>query len=355
VERVLEREWEQPVADVLADVEPVAAAAASVGQVHRARLADGSDVAVKVQYAGVEEAIRADLQNVGMLTRLAKVIAPGIDASALAREVRDRVIEELDFELEAGNQRQFARAYRGHPFICVPRVHTALSRRRVLVTDWVDGTGFDAVRDGDQDDRDRFGEIFFRFYFGSLHRLRAFNADPHPGNLIALDDGRIAFLDFGTVGQMSPARVDLMKRTALAAVADDAEAFHAAINDLGYLARPDRLAGKRLLEAMRASGSWFLEDREVTIDAPLVRAAISSTSDPRSGFYDVIRNGRMPPQDILFRRMEASVVSVLAMLEATANWSAIAHEWWADGPPATALGEADQAFWSSRQPPVSPL
>jgi predicted unusual protein kinase regulating ubiquinone biosynthesis (AarF/ABC1/UbiB family) len=340
---------------VLAEVDETAAAAASVGQVHRGRLHDGREVAVKVQYPGVEEAIRADLQNVGMLTRIAKVIAPGLDAGALAREVRERVIEELDYELEASNQRFFARAYRGHPLIHVPAVMTEHCRRRVLVCEWVDGAGFDAVRAREQGKRDRFAEIFYRFYFGSLHRLHAFNADPHPGNAMALADGRVAFLDFGTVKRMPAERVKLFGAAALAAVADDEERFHAVIDELGYLARPDRVTGRRLLESMRAGGSWFIEDRDVTVDAPLVRAAIAATTDPRSGFFDVMRHGRMPPDDILFRRMEASVVSVLAQLNATANWFRIAHEWWTGAPPATPLGEDDQAFWSSRQPPRSPL
>jgi hypothetical protein len=202
------------------------------------------------------------------------------------------------------------------------------------------------VRTWAQPERDRFAEVFYRFYFGSLHRLHAFNADPHPGNSLALSDGRVAFLDFGTVKRIPPERVALFASSALAAVADDEERFHETVNQLGYLARPDRVTGRRLLESMRAGGSWFLEDREITIDAPLVRAAIAATSDPRSGFLDVMRNGRMPPGDILFRRMEASVVSVLAQLEATANWLRIAMEWWSDGPPATPLGEADQSFWS---------
>ena len=129
--------------ELFAEFEPEAFAAASIGQVHRATLHDGREVAVKIQYPGVAEALEADLRNAGMLLRLAKALAPGLDAKAVAAELRERVLEELDYEFEAQNQRTFARAYRGHPFIYVPDVLTRLSRRRVLVTEYVEGVGFE--------------------------------------------------------------------------------------------------------------------------------------------------------------------------------------------------------------------
>ena len=119
-------------------------------------LHDGREVAVKIQYPGIDAAIRADLSNAGMILRLAKAIAPGLDAKAVAEELRERVLEELDYEHEAQNQRSFARAYRGHPFICVPDVVTRLSRSRVLVTEYVEGIGFEEVKQLDQEERNRF-------------------------------------------------------------------------------------------------------------------------------------------------------------------------------------------------------
>src|SRR5436309_3461941 len=135
VKAVLEDELEEPVEGLFEEFEHDAAAAASIGQVHRAVLPDGRKVAVKVQYPKVAKALEADLSNAGMILRLAKAIAPGLDARAAARELRERVLEELDYEYEAQNQRTFARAYRGHPFIYVPDVVTRLSRRRVLVAE----------------------------------------------------------------------------------------------------------------------------------------------------------------------------------------------------------------------------
>ena len=137
------------------------------------------------------------MQNLGMILRLMKRIAPGLDVKATAEEIRSRIDEELDYELEAQNQRSLARIFRGHPFIVVPDVVTALSRERVLVTEFVYGRGFDEIKQLDQATRDRVGEIVFRFYFGCMYRHHQFSGDPHPGNFLLLDDGRVAFLDFG--------------------------------------------------------------------------------------------------------------------------------------------------------------
>ena len=203
VRKVLEEEWEGDTPeDLFEDFDEEATAAASIGQVHRAVLPDGRTVAVKIQYPGVAEAVRADMQNAGMILRLAKALAPGLDAKAAAEELKERVLEELDYEFEAQNQRSFARGYRGHPFIYVPDVITRLSRRRVLVTEWVDGVGFDEVKQLPQDEKDRFAEIVFRFCFGSIYHLQHFNADAHPGNYILMDDGKVAFLDFGMTKQL---------------------------------------------------------------------------------------------------------------------------------------------------------
>src|SRR5919112_1878704 len=145
--KVIEDDLGEKLDDVFAEFREEAVAAASIGQVYRGRLHDGRDVAVKVQYPGVAQAVRADLQNLGLIMRVAKRIAPGMDAKAMTAEIRERLTDELDYEHEAQQHRAFARAWRGHPFIYVPDVVTSLSAEKVLVTDWVDGTGFEEVRE----------------------------------------------------------------------------------------------------------------------------------------------------------------------------------------------------------------
>src|SRR3954469_3414061 len=239
VKSVVEEEVDgEPVEELFEDFEHEAAAAASIGQVHRAVLPDGRRVAVKVQYPGIAEALRADLQNAQMLIRMAKALAPGLDAQAAAVELKERVLEELDYEFEAQNQRSFSRAYRGHPFIYVPDVITRLSRRRVLVTEWVDGHGFDYVKEQPQDGRDRFAEIVFRFCFGSIYHLQHFNADAHPGNYLAMDDGKVAFLDFGMTKQLDKEQIALEIAALEAAYEDDPERLRKALGDLGFLHKP---------------------------------------------------------------------------------------------------------------------
>ena len=222
VEKVLEEEYDgEPLSELFAEFEHEAFAAASIGQVHRAELLDGRIVAVKIQYPGIAEALDADLRNAGTIVRLARALAPGLDAKAIAKELRERVMEELDYEYEAQNQRTFSRAYRDHPFIYVPEVITRLSRRRVLVTELVEGLDFEQVKALPHEERSRFGEIVFRGSFGSIYHLQHFNADPHPGNYILLADGRVAFLDFGMTKKLDHEQIVLEQRAFDAASRDD--------------------------------------------------------------------------------------------------------------------------------------
>ncbi|HEV2723692.1 MAG TPA: AarF/ABC1/UbiB kinase family protein, partial [Thermoleophilaceae bacterium] len=173
--RVIEDDLDQPLDEVFSRFDEEAVAAASIGQVYRATLkgtagsrSAGREVAVKVQYPGVAPAVRSDLQNLGLIMRVAKRIAPGMDAKAMTAEIRERLSDELDYEHEAQSQRAFAREWRGHPFVVIPDVITSLSHERVLVTEWVDGIGFEEIRQLPPAERDRFAEILFRFFFGSL-------------------------------------------------------------------------------------------------------------------------------------------------------------------------------------------
>ncbi|MDP9188854.1 MAG: AarF/ABC1/UbiB kinase family protein [Actinomycetota bacterium] len=349
VSEVLEEEYEgQPLERFFSSFDEEATAAASIGQVHRATLRDGTDVAVKVQYPGVAEALESDLANAGILVRVAKALAPGLDAKAIAGEIRERVLEELDYEFEAQNQRSFARAYHDHPFIYVPQVHSRLSRRRVLVSDWVEGHGFEHVRSLPQDERDIFGEIVFRFCYGSIHHLRHFNADTHPGNYLLMEDGRVAFLDFGMTKRLSESQIVLEQRAIDAATRDDADRLLEALDDLGFLHNPKRIDAERLMDHVRLVGGWYLEDRELEITPERVMKMIEVTSDPRSEFFDILRKEALPADELMGRRMETGLLAVLAQLRATANWHRMMREWVYADPPSTVLGEAEWRYFAKR-------
>ena len=234
VRSVLEEEWTEPAEELFEDFEHEAAAAAldragaprgAARRPHRGR---------QDQYR-VASAIAADMQNAGMILRMAKALAPGLDAGAAAAELKERVMEELDYELEAQSQRAFARGYRGHPFIHVPDVVTRLSTERVLVSEWVDGAAFEEVQAGSQPERDRFGEIVFRFCFGSIYHLQHFNADAHPGNYLQMPDGRVAFLDFGMTKHLDDDQIELEIAALEAVFDDDPEELRVALHDLGFL------------------------------------------------------------------------------------------------------------------------
>src|ERR687895_76766 len=159
---VIEEEFGKPVEDVFASFDDSPVAAASIGQVHRAELPSGEDVAVKVQYPGVDEAVRADLKNVSAMTKLAVAIAPNLDPKEVAEEVRERVLEELDYRREAANQKRFAKMYEGHPFIVVPQVYPRYCRTRVITQEFIEGRPFMSALEWPQEERDRLGEILFR-------------------------------------------------------------------------------------------------------------------------------------------------------------------------------------------------
>ena len=232
------------------------------------------------------------------------------------------MLEELDYEYEAQNQRAFARGYRGHPFIHVPDVVTRLSTGRVLVSEWVDGAGFDDVKELPQAERDRFAEIVFRFCFGSIYHLQHFNADAHPGNYILMEDGKVAFLDFGMTKQLDKEQIEL-EIAALEAVFDeDPERLRVALHDLGFLNKPRKVDAEKLMAHVMTVGGWYMEDRDVTIDSQLVMDAISAVSDPRSEFFDLMRRENVPANELMGRRMEVGVMAVLGQLTATRNWYA---------------------------------
>jgi predicted unusual protein kinase regulating ubiquinone biosynthesis (AarF/ABC1/UbiB family) len=347
VKDVLEEEWEAPVEDLFSEFEHEALGAASIGQVHRAVLGDGRRVAVKVQYPEIADALESDMDLVSVLVSLGRVIAPGLDPKLVAGELRERVLEELDFELEGQNQRTFARAYRGHPFVYVPEVVTRLSRRRVLVTEWVDGIHFEEILRLDQSARDRVGEIIMRFFYGSMERVGRFNTDPHPGNYLLCRDGKMAFLDFGntaTVGDRA------LLRTALDAVLrDDADAFAAAVDRLGYVRDMESVDRELLMTQALAIGDWYLHDRELRIDPDYVASVLAALMDPRAveGSLRLVRQLKLPPEEIWLRRVETSVLAVLGQLRAKRNWHRIMLDI-LGGEPATELGHLDAEFWKAR-------
>jgi predicted unusual protein kinase regulating ubiquinone biosynthesis (AarF/ABC1/UbiB family) len=355
LEKLMRQEFGGPLRRVFSDFDERAFAAASIGQVHRATTLDGDAVVVKVQYPGVAEAVETDLRNATLLLPLVKRLAPGLDAKALAAELRERIGEELDYELEAQNQRRIERLMRGHPFVRVPRVRTDLSTRRVLVSEYIEGERFEAVRRADEGQRDRYGEIVFRFYFGLLYRARIALGDPHPGNYLLCPDGQVCFLDFGLLRDVDAARVGDERAIALAVRDGDPAALKAALLAGGYLpaSRADAVDADWALSLMRMAIKWYAVPGERRFSPEDARRGRDRDrerpdSEQRAAMKTQVNQFTLPPESILIRRMHGIVAVVLEQLRAGADWGAIAAEYLHGEPPATSLGEAEADFFARR-------
>jgi predicted unusual protein kinase regulating ubiquinone biosynthesis (AarF/ABC1/UbiB family) len=346
MKRVIEAEYGDPVSEVFAEFDPDPIAAASIGQVYRARLHDGRAVAVKVQYPGVAAAVRADMQNLGMIMRLMKRVAPGLDVRAIANEISERIGEELDYELEASNQRSMARIYRDHPFILIPDVVASLSHERVMVSEFVEGRGFEELKDAPQAERDRIGEIVFRFYFGSMYRHHQFSGDPHPGNFMLLGDGRAAFLDFGLFKRIDAGVAEFELEAQRLTVAEDGVRLIEHLVAGGFLAEPDRYTPEQILAQAHDLTWWYTDDAELELSPEIATQVMIDMSDPRSRYYAQMRHETLPPDHLFGRRTETLTLAVMSQLRARGNWHRVAREWMFGDDPQTALGRDEAAFYA---------
>ena len=353
LQKLMREEFGGPLDRVFSQFDERALAAASIGQVHRAVTVDGEDVVVKIQYPGVAEAVETDLRNATLLLPLIKRLAPGLDGRALLAELRERIGEELDYELEAQNHRRIERLMRGHPFVRVPRVYTELCTRRVLVSEYVEGERFEVVRRLDEAQRDRYGEVVFRFYFGLLYRNRIALGDPHPGNFLLCPGGRVCFLDFGLLREVDAGRVAQERAIAAAVRAGDAPSLKAALVAGGYLpaGHADSVDAEFALGLMRMAIKWYAvpgERRFSPDGARRGRDRQRPDDEERSAMKMQVNRFTLPPETILIRRMHGVVAAVLEQLRAGADWGAIASEYLHAGSPATPLGQAEAEFFARR-------
>jgi predicted unusual protein kinase regulating ubiquinone biosynthesis (AarF/ABC1/UbiB family) len=345
VRRVIEKDLDARMRDLFDDFDEEPFALASLGQVHRARTAEGADVAVKVQHAGLAESVEADLRSLGLVGPLIKRLAPRLDAGAVLAEIRERISDELDYEVEAQHQRQVERRFRGHPHVRVPRVHTALCTRRVLVTEYVEGLGTDAIADLSDPERDRIGEVAFRFFFGLTWRDGIVAGDPHPDNCILSPDGRLCVLDFALLRDIDAAYRQGERDIMQALAVGDAERVHDGLSSLEYLPDPGALDPGALLEHLNAAGQWLITPGFRRIDTEYVGRIVELGYPPRSPHFAAMRRMRMPPPTLLMRRMELQLLSLLGELRAGADWGAISAEHHSATPPSTAIGREDHAFF----------
>jgi predicted unusual protein kinase regulating ubiquinone biosynthesis (AarF/ABC1/UbiB family) len=337
VEQVFREEYGTTPAKLFRRFEREPFAAASIGQVHRAVMDDGTRVAVKVQYPGVREAIEHDLANVGVMVALAGTLSRGLDAGPIISDLKDGILGELDYVAEARSQQRFYDEFHGHAFVRVPRVFHEPTTARVLVQEYFDGRPLADAHRLPQAERDRIGEIIFRYAFGSIYRHRLFNGDPHPGNYLLLDDGAVAFVDYGCVAEFSETAIAGFKGVITALLADDREAWRAAIEDVGILKRGAPFTTAQLYEHMHWYWKPILED-EMTFTPELAGEMVRHNTQTFGEGGRINQWCNVPEGMVFLTRINFGLAGLLAGLLARGPWRAIVREYIEGAPPATELG-----------------
>ena len=353
---VLVRELGRPVESVFAEFDWEPLAAASIGQVHSARLNDGRDVAVKIQYPGVADAVSADLKNTELLATFLSLVVGGLssrrmslDLRGVAREIGDRIAEELDYRLEAASQAEFAKHYRGHPFIHVPQVIGELCTARVLTQELVRGLSWSDAPSATQGLRDQWGEAIHRFVWGSYKRLSMFNADPHPGNYLLHTDGSVSFLDFGSVKRLRRDQVQLIDAIFRECARNDVLGTWRASVEAGCWRSSDPVTPEEVFAYNREDNAMLWAEEPFILTPAYVAKGIERRFSLTGPSGNALRHSTMPPEFTFMIRMEMGLASVVAQLRPCSHWSSISAERLEGAAPLTAMGQREHAFFEERK------
>ena len=325
VERVIKEELGKEPDLLFARFDRAPLASASIGQVHRAQLIDGTEVVVKVQYPGVGDAIRADLKNTGMLMMMVQTFSPNMDARAIVDELSARILEELDYVQEATNQEEMGALYQDHETVVVPRVFRSRSSGRVLTTEYQPGQTFYEFLEHATDAQKNAAVMTMReFVFDSLWFHNLFNGDPHPGNYIFMEGGRIAFIDFGCVKRFSPRFMDDFRVLNHAYLTGDKDAYFSKACEMQFI-KPGyehKVTSQWLWDYAR----WFylplLEDADFAFTPDYCSQALSQL------FGENMTKLNMPPEYVVLNRITFGLNSILSRMQASANWRRLSKQYY---------------------------
>jgi predicted unusual protein kinase regulating ubiquinone biosynthesis (AarF/ABC1/UbiB family) len=338
-EQMVKQELGAPPEEVFAKWEREPFAAASIGQVHRATTKSGEDVAVKVQYPGIDKAIENDLKSISLLEQMMSPVSRKLNAKQTLDEIRTVFMDELNYSREAEMADLFRRLNAGDADVHVPRVFHSLTTKRVITTELAHGVGYqDFCEHGDQEARNRAGQTIWRFTFRSMLKYGVLYADPHPGNYRFAPDGRVTFLDFGCVKQLSPEMVAGMKRYMIAAMDADWHEFdRACVEVLGY--DPDdeswdlyRSYTMQLLMPLVSKGVWVCSHENARETVQYLTRGIKELVRKDGAALPTIPHVPKMPQEFTFvNRLQWGLSSVLAGLRSEAAFRDMSEPWIRDG------------------------
>jgi predicted unusual protein kinase regulating ubiquinone biosynthesis (AarF/ABC1/UbiB family) len=301
------------------------AAAASIGQVHRATWRDGRDVAVKIQYPGAGPALMADLNQLARFARLFAALFPGMDVKPLIAELKARVIEELDYGLEADAQRAFAAAYADDPQISVPRV--VASAPKVIVSEWVEGVPLSRIiASGSREERDRAGILLAVLHFSGPERAHLLHADPHPGNFRLLPDGRLGVIDFGATARLPDGHPEPIGRLLRWTLEDRADDVLADLRAEGFVRPGVEVDARGVLDYLRPLLAP-VESSSFHFTRAWMQEQAVRIGDPRNEASKLGRQLNLPPAYLLIHRVTIGSIGVLCQLDTEGNFRAVLEEW----------------------------
>lgn len=313
----LGRDWR----DRFREFDEDAAAAASIGQVHKAVWEDGTPVAVKVQYPGADTALQSDLRQLGRITRMIGPLLPGMDLSPVITELQERMVEELDYRREAWSQDAFARGYADDPDIVVPQVMA--SGPRVLVSQWLDGVPLNRlIRDQDRAGLDLVAERYISFLLGAPDRVGLLHADPHPGNYRLTPDGRLGVVDFGAVDRLPEGLPVEMGQLLAVALREDADSLLDGLRDQGFIRDAVDIEPTELLAFLEPFVAPCRVDR-FPFSREWLQSVTSEINDPRGTAFRVSLRLNLPPQYILIHRVWLGGTAVLCQMGADVDTRAV--------------------------------
>lgn len=308
-----------------AEFDDAPAAAASIGQVHRATWRDGRDVAVKIQYPGAATALMSDLNQLARFARLFASVFPGLDVKPLIAELKARVVEELDYGLEADAQRAFAAAYAGDAEIAVPRI--VASAPKVVVSEWIEGTPLSRIiATGSREQRDRAGRLLATLHFSGPQRAGLLHADPHPGNFRMLPDGRLGVIDFGATARLPDGHPEPIGRLVRWALEGRAAEVLADLRAEGFVRPGVQVDPEAVLDYLLPLLEPIAADRFRFTRAWMQEQAMR-IGDPRTEANRLGRQLNLPPAYLLIHRVTIGSIGVLCQLDAEADWRAVLEEW----------------------------